>query len=186
MTITFTLHGETYSISREDVLRVARMEPDRISGYYVEILGRRFPPTQLVHLAARTRTRPHPRNSRSHLARLGFTTYPVGQSLPTSRQCRSTTGDVTADNLAKWRRTLLRILDHLDGRPTGAGPAGRISRLVGETRVPRTIAAHMRVVLEHRNAAEYENVRPTGTEGEAVRSSWSAILEWASSKGMHF
>ena len=71
--VTFTLHSRTYTISREGVLRVAREAwPERVRDYYVEIDRRRFPPTQLVRLAARTHDAPHSHNSRSILTRLGF------------------------------------------------------------------------------------------------------------------
>ena len=37
---------------------------------------------------------------------------------------------VTFDDLARWRRQLLRILDQLDGRPPhDSGPGARVSRL---------------------------------------------------------
>ena len=187
MTETFRLHGDTYKISRDDVLRAARTAaPDSIAatGYYVEIDGRQFPPTQLVHLAARTRTRPHSHNSRSILARLGFTAHPARESPPSNRQTRQTTEGVTSGVLGDWRHKLLRILDHLDGRSASLGPAARISRLTGDKRVPRTIAALMRVVLEHRNASEYENAQVTGAQAQAVQSSWNAIMEWAKTQGI--
>jgi hypothetical protein len=120
VTVTFTLHGETHSISRDDVLRVARTavpDPIAAAGYYVEIDGRQFPPTQLVHLAARTLTRPHSHNSRSILARLGFTAHPARESPPPNRQTRQTTEGVTSAVLGDWRHKRLRILDSLDGRP---------------------------------------------------------------------
>jgi hypothetical protein len=182
MTITFTLHGTTYSIACDDVLAVARREPpEPITGYYCEVEDRRFPPTQLVRLAARTRTRPHPVNSRTILGRLGFPSYPIDQGPQQRKEHASTTAAaVTPDDLAHWRRRILRILDRLDGRPAALGPTARIHRLTDEKRVPRTIAAHMRVVLEHRNAAEYEDVVITEAEGVAVRGSWNAVWEWAS------
>ena len=187
MTVTFTLHGETYSVSRDDVLRVARTAtPDPIAAaeYYVEIEGRQFPPIQLVRLAARTRTHPHSRNSRSILARLGFTARLVEESLPSNRLSQQTTEGVTSAVLGDWRRKLLRILDRLDGRPASLGPAARISRLTEDKRVPRTIAAHMRVVLEHRNASEYEDAQATGAQARAAESCWNAVTEWAKTQGI--
>lgn len=181
-TVTFTLHGETYSISRDDVLRVARTtapDPIAAAGYYVEIEGRQFPPTQLVHLAARTRRRPHSHNSRSILARLGFDAHPSRESPRLNRPARETTQSVTSAVLADWRHKLLRILDRMDDRPASLGPAARISRLTEGKRVPRTIAAHMRVVLEHRNASEYESAQATDAQAQAVRGSWNAVVEWA-------
>jgi hypothetical protein len=187
VTVTFTLHGETYSISRDDVLRVARTaapDPIAAAGYYVEIEGRQFPPPQVVHLAARTRTRPHSQNSRSILARLGFTPRSAGESPPSNRQPRQTTEGVTSAVLGDWRRKLLRILERLGGRDASLGPAARISRLTENKQVPRTIAAHMRVVLEHRNASEYENAQATGAQAQAVESSWNVVMEWAKTQGI--
>jgi len=187
VTVTFTLRGETQNISRDDVLRVARTvapNPIAAAGYYVEIEGRQFPPTQLVRFAARTRTHPHSHNSRSILARLGFTARPAGDSVPSSRLTRQTTQVVTSAVLGDWRRKLLRILDRLDGRPASLGPAARISRLTKDKRVLRTIAAHMRVVLEHRNASEYENAQAADVQAQAAESSWNAVVEWAKTQGI--
>jgi hypothetical protein len=180
MQTTFTLHGKTYSISRDDVLRIARsVEPDLIDQYYVEVHGRRFPPTQLVCLAAETSTRPHPRNSRSILERLGFTPCRVNKP----RQADGPPLDHST--LASLRHKLLNILDQLDGRAVPrASPSARIAQLQAANRLPRTVAAQMRVVLEQRNVAEYENAKPTLAQAEAVRSSWIAILEWAKAQGI--
>lgn len=72
-TVTFVLAGQTYRIGRDDAFRAARSgDPPAITKYFVEIDGRRYPPTHLVHLAARTRGRPHPANSRGILTSLGF------------------------------------------------------------------------------------------------------------------
>lgn len=154
MTVTFKFHGETYNVSRHDVLRVAHTStPNPIppTDYYVELEGKRFAPTQLVHLAARTRTCPHSHNSRAILARLGFTAHPPDEeTLPSTIHPRQILEGITSTTLGQWRRKLLRILDRLNNRLTSLGPAARISRLTENTRVPRTIAAHMRVVLEHK------------------------------------
>jgi hypothetical protein len=86
---------------------------------------------------------------------------------------------VTYGDLAGLRHQLLRILDRLDNRRVPhLGPAARIKDLVNAQQVPRHIGALMRVVLEVRNAAEYENLEPTAAEGQAVRSAFQAILDW--------
>lgn len=73
-TTTFQLHGKTYTISRDDVFRAARsVPPEAVMKFYVEIDGRRFPPTQLVRVAAATRDPAYSHNARSILTRLGFT-----------------------------------------------------------------------------------------------------------------
>jgi hypothetical protein len=73
MTVKFRLHSTNYQITRVAVLQVAKTnEPKRITKYYVEINGKSFPVTQLVRLAAKTVSNPHPANSRSILIQLGF------------------------------------------------------------------------------------------------------------------
>ncbi len=92
---------------------------------------------------------------------------------------------VDADDLSKWRRQLLRLLDRLDGKATpNAGPMARITRLKNQNVIPRETAALMIAVTEARNAAEYGGKRPTPTEGEAVRNAWAAILDWAKTRGI--
>ena len=87
---------------------------------------------------------------------------------------------VTADDLGRWRRQLLRIFDELDGhRIPNAGPGSRLAALRDSNQIPRHIAALMKVILESRNAVEYEDRRPSLHEGNAARSAWSAIGEWA-------
>ena len=71
---TFQLYGRTYIISRDDVFRAARsVPPEPVTKFYVEIDGRRFPPTQLVRVGAGTREAPYSANARSIVTRLGFT-----------------------------------------------------------------------------------------------------------------
>jgi hypothetical protein len=68
----FVVHGKEYSITYDDVLRVAQTEqPETIRKFYVEVAGKRFPRTQLVRLASGA---PHawPRNSCVILKKLGF------------------------------------------------------------------------------------------------------------------
>ena len=90
---------------------------------------------------------------------------------------------VTADELGKWRRQLLRLLDILDNRAVpGAGPVARITRMKNEGKIPRKTAALMIFLAEARNAAEYEDEGPTGAESEAVINAWAAIAEWANTQ----
>ena len=53
-----------------------------------------------------------------------------------------------------------------------------------EIDVDRPARALMIVVTEARNAAEYAGKQPTPTEGEAVRSAWAAVLDWARTRGI--
>ncbi len=59
-----------------------------------------------------------------------------------------------------------------------------ITRLKNENVIPRETVALMIVVTEARNAAEYAGKQPTPTEGEAVRSAWAAVLDWARTRGI--
>ena len=37
----------------------------------------------------------------------------------------------------------------------------------------------MKIILEVRNAAEYDAFEPSRAEGEAVRNAWTAVLDWS-------
>ena len=92
---------------------------------------------------------------------------------------------VTVDDLSRWRRELLRLLDQLDNRKSPQlGPGARVSRLQEARLLPRTIAAWMRAILEMRNAAEYEGVNPSQAESDAVRKARTAVLHWAIQQGL--
>jgi hypothetical protein len=101
--------------------------------------------------------------------------------LPNSIETVETTSqEVSADDLAKWRREILRLLDTLDARAAAqAGPVGRITRLKAERVIPRHIAALMIAIVEMRNTVEYENTQPTLAESLAVRYAHTAVLQWA-------
>lgn len=50
-----TFRGETYHITRENILSVAEREsPRRVNSYFVELNGKRYPPKQLVRAATGT------------------------------------------------------------------------------------------------------------------------------------
>jgi hypothetical protein len=127
--------------------------------------------------------RRRPRNPNA--ASLVTHTEPRPVKLPESAAARGKPQPVSADDLARWRRQLLRLLDRLDARVTpNAGPMARITRLKNENVIPRETAALMIVVTEARNAAEYAGKQPTPMEGEAVRSAWAAVLDWARTRGI--
>lgn len=91
---------------------------------------------------------------------------------------------ITADDLAKWRRQIVRLLDKLDNHAkAGVGLVARITRMKNEGVIPRKTAALMIFLVEARNAAEYEDERPTGAESEAVKKAWAAVVEWANALG---
>ena len=69
-------------------------------------------------------------------------------------------GTVTADELGRWRRSILRLLDSLDNRPADKqGVGSRIRSLAAAGRIPRQVAACMHVVVEVRNVSEYDPPR---------------------------
>ena len=73
MQITIQIAGNQYTLTPDDILRAAKSaHPDRIDTFYVEIGGRRFPPTQLIRVATGTLNRVYSFNARSALIRLGF------------------------------------------------------------------------------------------------------------------
>ena len=55
MEITITIQGETYRVTRDDILRAAKSEsPKRIKTYYVELNGKQYPVKQLLRVATGT------------------------------------------------------------------------------------------------------------------------------------
>lgn len=88
---------------------------------------------------------------------------------------------VSADELAKWRRALIGILNQLEPdthRGSDEGLAKRIHRLSQAGLIPREVAAMMRVVTEMRNMTEYQSKVLTATESAAVTSAWAAVQHW--------
>jgi methylphosphotriester-DNA--protein-cysteine methyltransferase len=89
---------------------------------------------------------------------------------------------VDVDQLAQWRRKVIRLVGKLDqahGRPAGKGIAGQISRLERDNVIPRDLAKFMLIVTEMRNMAEYESKILSRSESNAVRAAWKVIEEWA-------
>lgn len=90
----------------------------------------------------------------------------------------------TGDDLMKWHRELLRLLDSLDARrDPGAGPAARIRRLRESQVVAPKIAAFMLSITEALTAAVNQGDEPSPAEGAAVQHAWLAISEWAQQRG---
>jgi hypothetical protein len=76
MKATIRFRGETHTLSRDDILRVAEREvPGKITIYFVEINGRRFAPKQLIRSATGTRKPFNSAGARNVLMRLGFHVY---------------------------------------------------------------------------------------------------------------
>jgi hypothetical protein len=92
---------------------------------------------------------------------------------------------VTADDLARWRRNIVRLLDAIEGRAgQREGLATRIRRLTWAGHIPRDTSTLMLAVSEARNAAEYDAKELSLIEATAVRSAWAVILEWARARGV--
>jgi hypothetical protein len=93
---------------------------------------------------------------------------------------------VSADELARWRRVLIHLVEQLESprAQQQAGLKSRIGQLSRNGALPREVASMMGLVAEMRNVAEYESKLLSGSESEAVRSAWKAILEWARSRGL--
>jgi hypothetical protein len=73
MQITIRIAGDEYTLTRDDILRVAQStRPERIDTFYVAVEGKHFPPTQLIREATGTSHRVYSFNARSALTRLGF------------------------------------------------------------------------------------------------------------------
>jgi hypothetical protein len=93
---------------------------------------------------------------------------------------------VSADDLATWRRAIIRILNAIE-RPNprigDEGVAARIGRLSRSGYIPRGIASFMRNVTEIHNETEYEDKVLTSVESEAVAAAWLAVMEWAAENG---
>lgn len=69
--ITITIMGKPYEISDIAVRQAARnARPESITRYYIEVEGKRFPPTQLIRLV--TTDSAHSSNAQRALIRLGF------------------------------------------------------------------------------------------------------------------
>ncbi len=92
---------------------------------------------------------------------------------------------VSLDDLTRLRRVVMRILDQLASRHgQQSGPVSRIWELSRNGVIPREVAAMMRLIIEMRNAAEYEAKLLSGSESEAVKNAWEAVSDWAKSLGL--
>ena len=111
---------------------------------------------------------------------------PQTSSKPTTLE-RQLDEMVTVDDLARWRRGLLRLLDVLEGiSAPREGLTARISRLSREERLPREIASCMKLVAEMRNVTEYQGKRLSAVESAAAKNSWLAVEAWARESNIRF
>lgn len=92
---------------------------------------------------------------------------------------------VTPDDLGRWRRNIIRLLNALWGRPSQPeGVVARILRLARDGNIPRTTSALLVMIVEMRNAVEYEETQLSPLEKETVWSAWRSVLVWAQTKGI--
>jgi len=64
---------EEHTFTNEEVSKASHeVPPERITRYFVELHGRRYPPKQLIRLATRRSKNFNSANARSALTRLGF------------------------------------------------------------------------------------------------------------------
>ncbi len=70
---TMRFSGEVHTFTKADVSNATRgVRSERISTYYLELHGRRYPPNQVIRLVTRTGKKFGSTNARSALTRLGF------------------------------------------------------------------------------------------------------------------
>lgn len=94
---------------------------------------------------------------------------------------------VSTNQLAEWRRKLIRCLAEMEskaGQSDVVSVAERISRLQRGCEIPRETAAMMRIITEMRNAAEYQDKVLSVAESKMVLAAWDALMEWAESRGL--
>jgi len=91
---------------------------------------------------------------------------------------------VTLDDLTLWRRGIIQLLNAIDNDPSKKGVVSRINSLSHAGRIPRETASLMVVVVEMRNAGEYEKKNFSHIESEASRYAWKAVVEWAYIQGV--
>ena len=76
----------------------------------------------------------------------------------------------TVDDLVRWRRGVLRLLDALDKLSSPReGPTARINPLSREGRLPREIASCIRLVVEMRKVTEYQGKHLSTAEKAAAK-----------------
>jgi hypothetical protein len=93
---------------------------------------------------------------------------------------------VTLDDLTRWRRNLIRMLNKIDSDSSTEGVVTKIKRLSHLGRIAREIAPFMIAVVEMRNVGEYQDKILSHAESEATRHAWTAIVEWARAQGIEF
>ena len=95
---------------------------------------------------------------------------------------------LTADDLAKMRRGLNRLMDSIDDARLDEGVRGRVLRLRkdrnNEGKIPRLIADAMLMVIQARNDLEYDVKKLSSKQEDAVKAVWEVVREWALAEGL--
>ena len=93
--------------------------------------------------------------------------------------------EVSADELARYRRCLDRLLDQIKTRQSQDEKlVPRIRQLGRSRQIPRKIEPLMLTVAEIRNASEHDRNQPSRDERLAAKHAWDAIVQWASNQGL--
>lgn len=93
---------------------------------------------------------------------------------------------IAASDLATMKRKLFGILDRVEGNKNRSQSAPkRITSLRDQGKIPRQVASLMLTIITFRNVAEHDDHDPTARESRAILWSWTAVIEWAQSKGFH-
>ena len=99
----------------------------------------------------------------------------------------ATAAVVSTNQLAEWRRKLIRCLaemESMSGRSDVVSVAERIARLQRGGDIPRETAAMMRIITEMRNAAEDQDKVLSVAESKMVLAAWDALKEWAQNRSL--
>lgn len=91
---------------------------------------------------------------------------------------------LTADELGRMRRKLLRIMDCIEDSQSEEGPTGRVLRLRNEEWIPRLVAQAMLMFIEARNILEFNKGPLSSKQEAAVRAAWEVVREWAADEGL--
>jgi hypothetical protein len=90
---------------------------------------------------------------------------------------------VSIDDLARVRRSIVDLMNDIEGRPPSLETTGqRLGRLKRERKIPRTVAQFMFAIIEARNEGEWQRTQLTDVQSAAVLAAWAAVQEWKSTR----
>ena len=95
--------------------------------------------------------------------------------------------EVSIDELGRWRRTIMAILDSVEAQTEDGVSEKAIQRRITDLsfadRLPRNVAGWMKALTEQRNVSEYQRKTLSLPESNAARANWDAIYDWAIRQG---